>query len=57
MYDVVIIGSGFAGLVAAKTVAEAGKKVLVLEVSLSFWEITLENQRLNILHCYRLKIA
>ena len=30
-YDVVIIGSGFGGLVCAHLLAKAGKRVLVLE--------------------------
>ena len=31
MYDVIVIGSGFAGAVVADKMAKAGKKVLVLE--------------------------
>lgn len=34
MYDAIVIGSGFAGLVAARTIAQANKKVILLEVSL-----------------------
>jgi phytoene dehydrogenase-like protein len=35
MYDVIVIGSGFAGLTAARTLTRASKSVLVLEVSSS----------------------
>ncbi|MDR2145533.1 MAG: FAD-dependent oxidoreductase [Tannerella sp.] len=31
MYDVIVIGAGFAGSVIAREMADAGKKVLVLE--------------------------
>jgi phytoene dehydrogenase-like protein len=43
MYDAIVIGSGFAGLVAARTIARANKKVVLLEVSrqtqpaVAFW--------------------
>ena len=30
-YDVVVVGAGMAGLTAARTLAEAGQKVLVVE--------------------------
>jgi choline dehydrogenase-like flavoprotein len=33
MYDAIVIGSGFAGLVVARTIARANKKVVLVEVS------------------------
>ena len=35
-YDAVIVGSGFAGAVTARRLAEAGKRVLVLEKRFQF---------------------
>ncbi len=34
-YDVVVVGSGIAGAVVAKTLTDAGKKVLVLDAGLN----------------------
>ena len=35
MYDVIIIGAGYAGAVTARKLAERGKKILIIEEMLS----------------------